>query len=107
MSLGCGALLTSYIISTSCVALRRWRNRPLPPARWTMGKFTPYCDVISVFVLCFLTFFSFWPLSKNPAPADMNWAVVIYGSVVILAGGYYIIRARKTYKGPVTRVKMM
>ncbi|KAJ5281057.1 hypothetical protein N7478_006429 [Penicillium angulare] len=107
MSLGCGALLTSYTISTSCVALRRWRNQPLPPARWTMGKFTPYCDVISVFVLCFLTFFTFWPLSKNPAPADMNWAVVIYGSVVILAGGYYIIRARKTYKGPVTRVKMM
>lgn len=106
MSLGCGALLTSYIISTTCVAIRRWRNQPLPPARWTMGKFTPYCDVISVFVLVFLMFFSFWPLAKDVDPTSMNWAVVIYGSVVLLASGYYIIGARHTYKGPVTRVKM-
>ncbi|KAJ5591694.1 uncharacterized protein N7459_002063 [Penicillium hispanicum] len=107
MSLGTAALLTSYLMSISCVRLRRWRNQPLPPARWTMGKFSPICDTISILVLLVIWTFSFFPLTKSGAPADMNWSVAIFGGVVIIALGYYALYARHTYKGPVTRVKMM
>ncbi|KAJ6159878.1 hypothetical protein N7497_004415 [Penicillium chrysogenum] len=61
MSLGTAALLSSYIISVTCVRLRRWRNQPLPPARWNMGKFTPICDTISIMVLLVIWIFSFFP----------------------------------------------
>ncbi|KAJ5836202.1 Amino acid/polyamine transporter I [Penicillium robsamsonii] len=107
MSLGTAALLSSYIISITCVRLRRWRNQPLPPARWSMGKFTPICDTISIMVLVVIWVFSFFPLTKEVDPTTMNWSVVIFGGVVVLSLGYYVIYARKVYQGPVTRVKMM
>ncbi|KAJ6017593.1 amino acid transporter [Penicillium sp. IBT 35674x] len=106
MSLGTAALLSSYIISISCVRLRRWRGQPLPPARWSMGKFTPICDTISIIVLLIIWVFCFFPLTNSAAPTDMNWAVAIYGAVIIGSMGYYMLRGHKSYKGPVTRVKV-
>jgi amino acid transporter len=105
MSLGTAALLSSYIISISCVRLRRWRGQPLPPARWSMGKFTPICDTISIIVLLVIWVFCFFPLTKEVTPSNMNWAVVIYGAVILGSMGYYMLRGHKSYKGPVTRVK--
>ncbi|CAP92223.1 Pc13g11540 [Penicillium rubens Wisconsin 54-1255] len=107
MSLGTAALLSSYIISITCVRLRRWRNQPLPPARWSMGKFTPICDTISIMVLLVIWIFSFFPLTKNVDPTTMNWSVVIFGGVVVVSLSYYVLYARRVYKGPVTRVRMM
>ncbi|KAJ5640580.1 hypothetical protein N7528_000205 [Penicillium herquei] len=107
MALGTAALLSSYIISISCVRLRRWRGQPLPPARWSMGKFTPICDTISILVLLVIFLFSFFPTTNHPDAADMNFAIAIYGGVIIIAMGYYAIHGRKSYKGPVTRVRTM
>ncbi|KAJ5959011.1 uncharacterized protein N7479_006161 [Penicillium vulpinum] len=107
MSLGTAALLSSYIISITCVRIRRWRNQPLPPARWSMGKFTPVCDTISIMVLLVIWIFSFFPLTKEVDPTTMNWSAAIFGGVVVISLGYYVIYARRVYKGPVTRVKMI
>lgn len=35
----------------------------------------------------------------------MNWAVLIYGSVVIFALAWFAIKARKVYVGPITYVR--
>lgn len=34
----------------------------------------------------------------------MNWAVVIFGGVMIIAGVVFVVHARKTHEGPVARV---
>jgi hypothetical protein len=72
-----------------------------------MGKFTPICDTISIIVLLVIWTFSFFPLTKNVDPSTMDWGVAIFGGVVMISLVYYVIHARKVYKGPVTRVKMM
>ena len=71
-----------------------------------MGKFTPICDTISIMVLLVIWAFSFFPLTKEVNPTTMNWGVAIFGGVILLSMGYYMIRGWKVYKGPVTRVKM-
>lgn len=106
MSLGTAALLSSYLISISCVRLRRWRHQPLPPARWSMGRFTPFVDTVSLLVLAIVFVFTFFPLTNDTAPSEFNWAIVIFGAVVVFALGYYALHARKVYKGPVTRVRV-
>ena len=35
----------------------------------------------------------------------MNYAIVMFGGVVILALVYFLVKARKTYAGPVTRTE--
>ncbi|RJE24713.1 permease, partial [Aspergillus sclerotialis] len=103
MSLGTAALLSSYIISVSCVRLRRWKNQPLPPVRWSMGRFAPICDTISILFLTIVLAFSFFPLSRQVNAQSMNWSIVIFSGVVIVSLTYYFLYARKVYKGPVTR----
>lgn len=107
MSLGTAAILSSYIISISCVRLRRWKNQPLPQARWSMGRFSPFCDTVSILFLAIVLTFSFFRLSRDVTPQSMNWSVVIFSGVVILSLSYYFLQAHKVYKGPVTRVRMM
>ncbi|KAJ5198661.1 uncharacterized protein N7498_007778 [Penicillium cinerascens] len=107
MSLGLAALLSSYIISITCVRIRRWRNQPLPPARWSMGKFAPICDTISILVLLVIFVFTFFPLTSTVDLTTMNWSIAIFGGVVTVCVSYYVTTGRKVYKGPVTRVKMM
>ncbi|UDD57211.1 hypothetical protein AFCA_004721 [Aspergillus flavus] len=107
MSLGTAALLSSYIISISCVRLRRWRNQPLPPARWSMGKFTPVIDSISILVLMVIFVFSFFPVTRHVTAQSMNWSIVIFSSVTLFAMAYYHAYARKVYRGPVVRVRLV
>ncbi|QMW44280.1 hypothetical protein G4B11_007700 [Aspergillus flavus] len=107
MSLGTAALLSSYIISISCVRLRRWRDQPLPPARWSMGKFTPVIDSISILVLMVIFVFSFFPVTRHVTAQSMNWSIVIFSGVTLFAMAYYHAYARKVYRGPVERVRLV
>jgi choline transport protein len=108
VSLGLGALLTSYIICISCLLLRRIRGEPLLPSKFSLGRIGGFA--INVFSLCFLSFIlvmCFFPAVPNPTPAEMNWAVAIYGVVILLALLYFFVRGRKSYKGPVAYVKKL
>ncbi|KAE8312246.1 amino acid permease-domain-containing protein [Aspergillus transmontanensis] len=107
MSLGTAALLSSYIISISCVRIRRWKNQPLPPARWSMGKLTPVIDSISILVLIVIFVFSFFPVTRHVTTQSMNWSIVIFSGVTLFAMAYYHAYARKVYRGPVVRVRLI
>jgi choline transport protein len=84
VSLTVGAILSSYIISISCVALRRIRNDPLPHARWSLGRAGLACNIIAVLFLLLVYVFAFFPLAAPVVPETMNWSILIYGSVLLL-----------------------
>lgn len=48
---------------------------------------------------------SFFPITPLPAPADMNWAIVIFVFVIVAAVVNYVVSARKHYIAPVALVK--
>ncbi|EEP82281.1 conserved hypothetical protein [Uncinocarpus reesii 1704] len=105
ISLGVASLLSSYIISISCVRLKRWRGEPLPPARWSMGKWSSTVETIAILFLVIAWVFSFFPLTRSVDVQTMNWSCAIFGGVVIFALIYYFTYARNVYKGPVTRIR--
>ena len=109
LSVSNAALLLSYIISIGALRLRRIRGEPLPPRRWSLGR---YGGIINDLTLCFLVvafFFSFWPsyvlIGDATALADFNWAVVVLAIVGILAFVYYFAGGRDKYVAPVSLVK--
>lgn len=104
-SLGVASLITSYIISFCCLITKRVRHEPLPHARWSLGRFGLAINIISVVFLTIIWFFSFWPLSNHPDKTTMNWNVLIYFSAIIFAIGFYFVKGRHVYEGPVTLVK--
>ncbi|KAI4255820.1 MAG: hypothetical protein LQ352_002375 [Teloschistes flavicans] len=104
VSLGVVALLSSYSITIACLVWRRLWGEPLPPRRWSLGKYGLTINVISLLFLAPICFFAFWPLSIPVEPSTMNWAVVMFGGVMVWALVYYAVWARHSYTGPVAVV---
>ncbi|KAF2473755.1 amino acid transporter [Lindgomyces ingoldianus] len=104
VSLGVVAMLTTYIISISCVALKRIRREPLLPSKFNLGKLGLPTNLISIMFLAFIWVFSLFPSVPRPKVSDMNWAVLGYGSVVTFSILYFVTR-RHSYRGPVEYVR--
>lgn len=104
-SLGTGALLSSYIVSISCVTLKRLRGEPLLPSKFSLGKFGLSINIFSVLFLTLAFIMTFFPLSPHPDEVSMNWNVLVYGTVVSFSVIYFWVKGRFRYAGPVEYVK--
>ncbi|EUC36330.1 hypothetical protein COCVIDRAFT_38996 [Bipolaris victoriae FI3] len=100
-SLGTCALLSSYIISISCMFIKRWNNEPLIPCKFSLGRAGIWINGISIVYLCIALVFVFFPTFPHPTAALMNWNILIYGVVVIFSFIYFAVKGRKVYVGPV------
>ena len=105
VSLSVAALLSSYLISIGCVRLKRWRGEPLPPARWSLGRWGAPLNTVALGYVAVAYVFTFFPQVTPVDPTTMNWSSTIYGAVIIFALVYYMIYGRHTYRGPVVLVK--
>jgi choline transport protein len=104
-SLAVTALLGTYIISFTCLIFRRISGEPLPPRRWTLGRFGIFVNIGAVLFLLVVWVFVFFPVSIPVTPSTMNWNVVMFGGTMIFAIVYYLVVGRKTYTSPVELVK--
>lgn len=105
ISLSNAALIFSYIASIGCIRLKRWRSQPLLPRRWTLGRFGgPVNDAALVFLLVSFVM-SFFPVAPLPSAQDMNWAVLMFGVVIIAATVNYYVSAQYHYIAPAVLVK--
>ncbi|KAI0839456.1 amino acid transporter [Hypoxylon sp. FL0890] len=58
-------------------------------------------NIFSCIYLVFVFFFSFWPPSLEVTPETMNYAVLVFGAVILFSMLYYVVWARKVYNGPI------
>lgn len=105
LSMGTVALLTSYLTSVSSVAYRRIMGLPLLPSKFSLGRWGLPINIISILFCLIVFIFALFPPVPNPTPAEMNWAVAVYGGVLLIAFTYYTFWARKNYVGPVMYVR--
>ncbi|KAF2133571.1 hypothetical protein P153DRAFT_420411 [Dothidotthia symphoricarpi CBS 119687] len=101
VSLGVAAMVTSYLISICCVALKRIRGEPLLASQFNLGRWGLPINIIAIVFLLFIWLFCFFPSASHPTVADMNWASLGYGIVIIFAVVYFVFRGRHVYVGPV------
>lgn len=105
MSVSNSALIFSYIVCISCVRLKRWRSQPLLPSPFSLGRWgAPINDAALAFLVVAFVF-SFFPEDVNPAAPDMNWAIVVFAGMWILAGAYYVTGGSRKYISPASIVK--
>jgi choline transport protein len=104
-SLAVSALLATYMISFTCLIIRRVSGEPLPPRRWSLGRLGIFVNVGATLFLAVVWVFIFFPVSIPVTLETMNWNVVMFGGTMIFAVVYYIIVGRKTYRAPVDLVK--
>ncbi|KAJ4370130.1 hypothetical protein N0V86_008866 [Didymella sp. IMI 355093] len=100
-SMGTAAILSSYVISISCMFLKRWRQEELLPSKFSLGRSGIWINGMAVLWLLNAIVFAFFPTYPHPTPDLMNWNVLIYGVVVIVSLAYFYVKARNVYVGPV------
>jgi choline transport protein len=104
-SLAVSALLGTYIISFSCLILRRLRGQPLPFRRWTLGRFGIFINIGALMFLLIVWVFIFFPVAIPVTPTTMNWNAVMFGGTMTFAVVYYFVIGKKTYTAPIDLVK--
>ncbi|KAF2843012.1 amino acid transporter [Patellaria atrata CBS 101060] len=104
-SLGTGALIASYIVSISCIVIKRVRHEPLLPSRFSLGKWGLPLNVFSVAFLTLVFIMAMFPQTPLPTPEAMNWNCLVFGVVVIWSISYYFYKGRHEYVGPVEYTK--
>ncbi|KXH43476.1 choline transport protein [Colletotrichum salicis] len=69
----------------------------LPPGEFKLGRFGPAINWISVIYCAITTVFFFFPSAPNPAPADMNYAIAVFGVMMVVTLGFWFIKGQYTY----------
>ncbi|KAK3618177.1 hypothetical protein LTR56_024809 [Elasticomyces elasticus] len=95
----------SYAFSISCLLTRRLLGDPLPPARFSIGKFSIPVNAFAVLYIIVAAIASFSPVEAVVTPASMNWSCVMFSGVLIIAAVYYLVHGRKRYVDPVRHIR--
>ena len=104
ISLFLTALMFTYIVSIGCFLHYRLKHGE-PKSRWTLGRRLGIsANAFAIIYAIFSLFWCFWPSTTATDPQDFNWAIVIFGGVLILALGFYYAGGRKTYNAPICTV---
>jgi choline transport protein len=100
------ALLQCYMFSIGSILWRRiYMPDTLPPTQFSLGKFGVPVNIAAVVYCAWAFFWSFWPMVTPVTAMGFNWASVIFVGVLVFAGGWYGVKARKVYHGPVVLVR--
>lgn len=69
----------------------------LPPSQFALGRLGPLINWISVIYCAVTTVFFFFPGSPNPSGSDMNYAIAVFGIVMVVSIGFWFVKGRITY----------
>lgn len=104
-SIASSSLLTSYIITLGCLINWRLKNKRLPRARFSLGRWGLWINIVAICFLVPWLIFSFFPNTVSPTAQTMNYGSLMYGSVIIFSSLYYLVYGRHTYQPPNEQVK--
>lgn len=98
ISMGVIALAVSYAIPIVISMVHS--RREVESARWNCGKFGWVFNIAAVAWITFEVFLFSMPSQLPVTPSTMNYASVVWVGFGVIAAVWYLIHARKVYKGP-------
>ncbi|KAK5699363.1 hypothetical protein LTR17_023293 [Elasticomyces elasticus] len=105
-SLATVSLLMCYTMSIGSVLWRRiYHPETLPPSHFSLGRWGIPCNAAAVIFGVWSFFWSFWPQTTPVTAGGFNWASPIFVTAVLFALGYYVVKAKNVYVGPVVEVE--
>jgi len=90
-------LYIAYVIPT---LLRRLAGSRFIPGPWSLGRWSPLVGWLGVVWVGIITVIFVLPEVSPVTRNSFNYAPIAVGVVLLYAGGYWLISARKWYKGP-------
>jgi amino acid transporter len=104
------AVIGLYIAFILPVILRYRKREDWEPGAWSLGRHYKWIDPLAILWVAFISILFLLPFSPAGVPFKSNpgwdWNLVNYapatvGGALVLFGGWYVLSARKWFKGPV------
>ncbi|KAL1986674.1 hypothetical protein VTN96DRAFT_5879 [Rasamsonia emersonii] len=73
------------------------RDKLPPGGKFRLGRLGPVINWISVIYCCLTTVFFFFPGEPDPPASDMNYAIAVFGVMLVVAVGFWFVQGRRTY----------
>ncbi|KAJ6111461.1 hypothetical protein N7523_007522 [Penicillium sp. IBT 18751x] len=89
------ALTISYAMPI--LALLIVGREKLVPGPFQLGRWGSWVNWISIVYCVITTIFFLFPGAPNPAPADMNYAIAVFGVMLVIAIAFWFIQGGRTY----------
>ena len=105
ISLNLVAFLSCYMLSIGGLLYRKLRGDPLPPAKFSLGRFGIPVNIFAVCYSALALVLSCFPVAVPVDPTNANWAPAILGGVIVIAIISFAVQGRRIYEGPVVFVE--
>ena len=105
ISLSLLALMSTYMLSIGCLLLKRIRHEPLPPARWSLGRWGLPINAFAFFFAAFAIVMSCFPGTLPVDTSSANWAPAVWGGVIVISIISYVVHGRRHFTPPVMFVE--
>ncbi|KAF5661761.1 hypothetical protein FHETE_8296 [Fusarium heterosporum] len=69
----------------------------LPPGEFSLGRFGSVINWVGVVYCAVTTVFFFFPGAPNPSVADMNYAIAVFGIMLVITLVFWVVKGRVTY----------
>lgn len=73
------------------------RDKLPPGGEFRLGRLGPLVNWISVIYCAITTVFFFFPGEPAPPASDMNYAIAVFGVMLVVAIGFWFVQGRRTY----------
>ena len=122
VNLSVAGLYSPYPLSCALLLWRRLQPGGIKPYSSDIGKVGPgrlhrgprhlrrlfgiFNNIFACVYWFFLWFWSFWPPVTLVVPETANFSVLTFRATTLFAVGWYFIRGRKSYRGPVVEIEL-
>lgn len=89
------ALTISYALPITAL-LVAGRDK-LPPGQFRLGRLGCTMNWVSVIYCVITTIFFFFPGAPNPSPGNMNYAIAVFGVMLVISLTFWFVQGNRTY----------
>lgn len=89
------ALTISYALPIFAVVAFGMSDIPL--GTFSLGRLRPVINWVGLIYCCVTTVFFFFPGSPSPRVITMNWAIAVFGAMLLVAIGFWFTKGKRTY----------
>lgn len=90
------ALTISYALPILTLQIIGRDNLP-PGGKFGLGRWGTVINWISIVYCAITTVFFFFPGTPSPSPGNMNYAIAVFGVMLIISVSFWFIQGQKTY----------
>ena len=101
VSLVIAGMFGSYTVPIVLVLIKRLRGETIKTGPWHLGRWGLPINILAIIFCTISIVFSFFPPFLPVTSENMNWSIVVFSGAMAFGLGYYFLRARKVYRGPI------